>query len=109
MRTNEEQVKPLRVDNSREMRRTMLSAYSRTPPLAQTPAGVCEAHDHTLRKADPRWSIIEKRTRPIEVEVTSVWIVVVGLFCGALAHRLLWRRSPTLFWLGSTLIVVGVG
>jgi hypothetical protein len=38
---------------------------------------------------------------------------MVALFFGrngiALAHQLLWRRSPTLFWLASTLIVVGVG
>jgi hypothetical protein len=27
----------------------------------------------------------------------------------AVAHRLLWRRSPTLFWLASMLIVIGVG
>jgi hypothetical protein len=38
---------------------------------------------------------------------------MVALFFGgigiALARYLLWRRSPTLFWLASTLIVVGVG
>jgi uncharacterized membrane protein HdeD (DUF308 family) len=44
---------------------------------------------------------------------SSVGVVVVALFLGlngiALAHRLLWRRSPALFWLASTLIVVGIG
>lgn len=43
----------------------------------------------------------------------SVGVVMLALFLGgngiALAHRLLWRRSTTLFWLASTLIVVGVG
>jgi uncharacterized membrane protein HdeD (DUF308 family) len=38
---------------------------------------------------------------------------MVALFFGgngiALVRQLLWRRSPTLFWLASTLIVVGVG
>src|SRR5262245_51204474 len=44
---------------------------------------------------------------------SSVGVLVFTLLFGgtgiALAHRLLWRRSPSLFWLASTLIVVGIG
>src|SRR5262245_10337503 len=45
---------------------------------------------------------------PISFGVVGV-ILVFGVNGVAVAHRLLWRRSPTLFWLASTLIVVGLG
>jgi hypothetical protein len=44
---------------------------------------------------------------------SSIGMAGFALFFGvngvALAHRLLWRRSPALFWLTSTRIVIVVG
>ena len=40
-------------------------------------------------------------------------VVIFCLFFGVngiwLAHRLLWRRAPSLFWLASTVIVLSIG